>query len=80
MNTNDITKLGSEELIDLLINKLSECNTLVSVLRRKSHLDPADLRKLRNELMFSRTKARNLAKELNELKKPVNSFLTSAGG
>jgi len=80
MNPNDIVKLDAEEIVELLITKLSECNTLVSLLSRKSHLDTDDLRKLRNELMFSRTKARHLAKELEELKKPVNSFLTSIGG
>jgi hypothetical protein len=79
MNPNDAAQLDSEEIVELLITKLSECNTLVSLLGQKSHLDPDDLRKLRNELMFSRTKARHLAKELEDMKKPVNSFLSSIG-
>ena len=78
MNTNDMVKLDPEEIVELLIVKLSECNALVSVLGKKSNLDQADLRKLRNELMFTRTKARNLAKTLEDLKRPVDSFKLSS--
>lgn len=74
MNQNDITKLTPDELADLLVNKLSECNTIVSLLGKKSQLDTAELRKIRNELMFARTKARHLTKTLDDMKKPVNSF------
>lgn len=76
-NVNELAKLPPEEIVDQLINKLSECNTLVAILGKKTSLDPADLRKLRNELMFTRTKARSLAKELEEMKKPVNAFYSS---
>ena len=74
MGKNDIAKLTSEEIVELLVNNLSECNRLVSVLSKKSSLDEEELRKIKNSLMFTRTKARNLAKALDEMKKPVNSF------
>jgi hypothetical protein len=74
MKQKDMTKLDSEELVELLIDSLSECNTIVSMLGKKSQLDAADLRKVRTELMFARTKARKFAKTLDDMKKPVNSF------
>ena len=77
MENKNLAKLNSEQAVELLITKLSECNILVGVLSKKSALDQDDLRKLRNELMFTRTKARNLAKTLEENKKPVNSFKLS---
>lgn len=78
MNQKKLAELSPEEIVEVLISKLSECNTLVAVLGKKSDLDQADLRKLRNELMFTRTKARHLAKELEEMKKPVNAFKFSS--
>ena len=74
MGKNEIVNLTPEEIVDLLVANLSECNRLVSVLGKKSSLDEEELRKIKNSLMFTRTKARNLAKALDELKKPVNSF------
>lgn len=74
MDLKEVAKLTPEEIVELLIQNLSDCNTLVALLGKKSELDPADLRKLRNELMFTRTKARNLSKILEEMKKPVNAF------
>jgi 5-bromo-4-chloroindolyl phosphate hydrolysis protein len=78
MNTNNLGKLTPEEIVEMLVSNLSECNRLVAALSKKSGLDQADLRKLRNELMFARTKVRNLAKTLDEMKKPVNSFKLSS--
>ena len=78
MGNNDLINLNPEEIVDRLIHKLSECNTLVSLLSKKSTLDTADLRKLRNELMFTRTKARNLAKTLDDMKRPVDAFRLSS--
>ncbi len=78
MGNNDLVNLDPEEIVERLIHKLSECNTLVSLLSKKSELDSADLRKLRNELMFTRTKARNLAKTLDEMKRPVDAFKLSS--
>lgn len=74
MNQKDIAQLNPDELVELLIDRLSECNTIVSLLGKKSQLDASDLRKIRTELMFARTKARKLATELDDMKKPVNSF------
>ena len=78
MGNNDLVNLDPEEIAERLIHKLSESNTLVSLLSKKSALDSADLRKLRNELMFTRTKARNLAKTLDEMKRPVDAFRLSS--
>ncbi len=74
MGKNDITKLNAEEIVDQLIANLNECNKLVSILGKKSPLDQEELRKIKNNLMFTRTKARNLAKSLAEMKKPINAF------
>lgn len=70
-NTNNLTP---EEILNLLIDNLSECNSLVATLSKKATLDKEDLRKLRNDLMFARSKARHLAKTLEDMKKPVNAF------
>jgi|GEM_PF-2011327 len=78
MRNNDVINLDPEEIIEHLIHKLSECNTLVALLNKKSELNSTDLRKLRNDLMFTRTKARNLAKTLDNMKKPVNAFRLSS--
>lgn len=78
MGSNNIVNLDPEQIVEQLIYRLSECNTLVSLLDKKSELDSADLRKLRNELMFTRTKARNLAKMLDEMKRPVDAFRISS--
>ena len=78
MRNNDMVNLDPEEIVEKLIGKLSECNTLVSLLSKKSELNAADLRKLRNELMFTRTKARNLAKVLDNMKRPVDAFRLSS--
>ena len=78
MGNKDLTNLDPEQIVDRLIHKLSECNALVSLLSKKSDLNQADLRKLRNELMFTRTKARNLAKTLDDMKRPVDAFRLSS--
>ncbi|MBN1993380.1 MAG: hypothetical protein JW953_11825 [Anaerolineae bacterium] len=70
----NINNLSPEEILDILINNLSECNKLVATLSKKAHLDQEELRKLRNDLMFARSKVRHLAKTLEELKKPINAF------
>ena len=78
MGKNDITKLNPEEMIELLLNNLAECNKLVSALGQRSQLDREELLKIKNNLMFTRTKARNLAKMLEDMKKPINSFKLSS--
>ena len=78
MGKNDISKLTSEEIVELLVANLAECNRLVSALSRKSALDQEELRKIKNNLMFTRTKARNLAKALEDMKKPINKFRLSS--
>jgi len=75
MRNDDLVILEPEEIVEVLMNKLSECNRLVSMLGKKSGLDPTDLLRLRNKLMFTHTKARNLLKTLDEMKKPVNALL-----
>lgn len=78
MGNNDLINLEPEEIIEHLIYKLSECNTLVALLNKKSELNSTDLRKLRNNLMFTRTKAKNLAKTLDNMKRPVDAFRLSS--
>ena len=78
MNRDKIKKHSAEEIVELLIANLSECNTLLSILGTKAEFDQNNLRKLRNELMFARTKARNLARELEEMQKPTNTFNLSS--
>ena len=78
MRKIDIAKLTSEEIIELLLTNLAECNKMVSALGKKSSLDQEELRKIKNNLMFTRTKARNLAKALEDMKKPINSFKISS--
>ena len=78
MNKDKIKELSAEEIVELLIANLSECNTLLSILGTKAEFDQKNVRKLRNELMFARTKARNLARELEEMKKPTNTFKLSS--
>ena len=77
MNNKDITQLNPEELTELLVANLSDCIHLVSVLSKKSALDPKELRETRNKLMLTRSKVRNLAKVLEDMKKPVNAFYAS---
>jgi septation ring formation regulator EzrA len=74
-NTNNLTP---EEILDLLMDNLSECNRLVATLGKKARLDREELRKLRNDLMFARSKARHLAQALEEMKKPINAFKLSS--
>ena len=78
MEKKDIAKLKPEEIVELLIANLAECNNMVSILGKKSSLDQEELRKIKNNLMFMRTKARNLAKALDDMKKPINSFKLSS--
>jgi hypothetical protein len=66
-----------EEILEHILNNLSECNHLVSALGKKAPFDQEDLRKLRNDLMFARSKARNLAKAYKDMKRPVDSFRLS---
>jgi hypothetical protein len=68
-NTNNLTP---EEILDLLMNNLSECNRLVAILGKKARLDQEELRKLKNDLMFARSKTRHLAQALEDMKKPIN--------
>ena len=75
---HNINNLTPEEILDLLINNLSECNRLVTTLGKKAHLDTEELRKLKNDLMFARSKARHLAKALEDMKRPVNAFKFSS--
>jgi hypothetical protein len=77
METN-LTNLNAEQILNLLVNNLSECNTLIAELSKKAGLDEEELRKLKNDLMFARSKARNLAKLLEDMKKPVNAFRLSS--
>jgi hypothetical protein len=74
----NLNALTSEQILELLSNHLSECNTLVAELGKKARLDGEELRKLKNDLMFARSKARNLAKSLKDQKKPINSFKFSS--
>ena len=76
--TDNITQLSPEEIVELLMANLSECNSLVSALSKNTQLNRADLRKLRNDLMFARSKARNLGKALEDSKRPVNAFNLSS--
>jgi hypothetical protein len=78
MPQNNISDLAPEEIIELLLATLSECNSLVSLLGRKSSFNPEELRKLRNNLMFARTRVRGLAKTLEDAKRPINSFRLSS--
>ncbi len=74
----DIEALSPEEIIERLMTNLSECNHLVSALGKKGPFDQEDLRRLRNDLMFARSKARNLAKACEEMKRPINAFKLSS--
>jgi len=76
--STNVTNLNPDEIVDRLIANLAECNKLVSILGQQTPLDPADLRKIKNNLMFTRTKARNLARSLEDMKKPVNAFRVSS--
>jgi len=75
---HDINDLDVEEILELLMTNLSKCNSLVSALGGKAPFDREDLRRLRNDLMFARSKARNLAKSFEDMKRPVNSFRLSS--
>jgi septation ring formation regulator EzrA len=70
-NPNNLTP---EEILDLLMDNLSECNRLVAILGKKARLDQEELRKLRNDLMFARSKTRQLAQALEDMKRPINVF------
>lgn len=70
--------LTAEEILDRLITNLTECNRLVSILGQKAPFDREELRKLRNDLMFARSKTRNLIKAYEEMQRPVDSFRLSA--
>jgi septation ring formation regulator EzrA len=74
----NLNTLTAEKIFDLLANNLSECNALVAELGKKTQLDREELRKLKNDLMFARSKARNLAKSLEDEKRPINSFKFSS--
>ena len=74
----NLNNLTPEEILDLLMNNLSECNRLVATLSKKAHLDAKEVRKLKNDLMFVRSKARHLAKALEDMKRPVNVFKFSS--
>lgn len=74
----DINALSTEQMLELLAAHLSECNSLVSALGKKAPFDREELRKLRNDLMFARSKARNLAKAFEEMRRPVDSFKLSS--
>lgn len=78
MGKKDIAKLNAEEMVNLLLDNLAECNRLVSALGQKSQLDREELLKIKNNLMFTRTKTRSLARALEEMKKPINSFKLSS--
>ncbi len=75
---SDIDALSVEEILAQIVTNLSECNSLVSALGKKARLDREDLRKLRNDLMFARSKARNLAKAYEDTKRPIDSFKLSS--
>ncbi len=77
MSQDKLGKLNGEELVDQLQAHLAECNKMVSLLKKKTSLDPEELRKIKNNLMFTRTKVRGLSKSLQEMKKPINSFKMS---
>jgi hypothetical protein len=70
----DIDKLSTEEMLELLVANLSECNSLISALGKKVPFDREELRKLRNDLMFARSKARNLTKAFENMRRPIDSF------
>jgi hypothetical protein len=74
----NLNTLTAKQILDLLSNHLSECNALVAELGKKAQLDKEELRKLKNDLMFARSKARNLAKLLEDQKKPINAFKFSS--
>ena len=74
----DIDALSVEEILAQIMANLSECNSLVSALGKKARFEREDLRKLRNDLMFARSKARNLAKTYEDMKRPIDSFRLSS--
>jgi hypothetical protein len=73
-----LNNLTPEEILDLLMKNLSECNRLVAALGKKARLDQEELRKLRNDLMFARSKTRHLIQALEDMKKPINVFKFSS--
>jgi hypothetical protein len=74
----EINNLTAEQIFELIANNLSECNTLVAELGKKKQVDKEELLKLKNELMFARSKARHMAKLLEDTKKPINALKFSS--
>lgn len=70
---NNATDVSVEETLGQLMTHLSECSQLVLALGNKAEFEQEELLKLRNDLMFARSKARNLAEVYAEMLKPVNS-------